>query len=110
MTCPAGLEERDGTGLRQNPEIGSVKLIRDRETVRRGLKKVDTRIFPECKYHNVVQDHEALKEKTPAEACGIVVEGENKGMTLIQNASQAVRTGYKNYQFLTSLISDSSER
>jgi len=31
--------------------------------------------------------HEGLKGKTPAEACGITVEGKNKWKTLIQNAS-----------------------
>lgn len=30
---------------------------------------------------------QSLKGKTPAEACGIHVEGENKWITLIQNAS-----------------------
>jgi putative transposase len=31
--------------------------------------------------------YEALDGKIPADACGIVVEGENKWMTLIQNAA-----------------------
>jgi hypothetical protein len=30
-----------------------------------------------------------LDDKTPAEACGIKVEGENKWKTLIQNSSQS---------------------
>ena len=30
--------------------------------------------------------HEGLEGKTPAEACGIKVEGKNKWLTLIQNA------------------------
>jgi len=30
----------------------------------------------------------ALNGKTPAEACGITVEGKNKWKTLIQNASK----------------------
>ncbi|MGB9023818.1 MAG: hypothetical protein WCC94_10345 [Candidatus Bathyarchaeia archaeon] len=33
----------------------------------------------------------ALEGKTPAEACGIKVEGENKWITLIQNASHKTR-------------------
>jgi len=33
----------------------------------------------------------ALKGKTPAEVAGIKVEGENKWMTLIQNASRIER-------------------
>ena len=38
-------------------------------------------------YHNYVRPHMALKGKTPAEACGIEIEGSNKWITLIQNAS-----------------------
>jgi transposase-like protein len=66
--------------------------IRDREKTMRGLKKVDTKILPGMQiYHNYVRPHEALDGKTPAEACGIVVEGENKWMTLIQNAATAAK-------------------
>ncbi|MCZ7392463.1 MAG: hypothetical protein ABOK23_05030 [Candidatus Methanoperedens sp.] len=36
-----------------------------------------------------MRPHEALKGKTHAEACGTEVEGENKSITLIQNASQS---------------------
>jgi hypothetical protein len=35
-------------------------------------------------------DNPALNGKTPAEACGIKIEGENKWKTLIQNASKRV--------------------
>lgn len=38
-------------------------------------------------YHNYVRGHQTLG-KTPAEACGIKIEGENKWVTLIQNASK----------------------
>ena len=62
--------------------------IRDREKVMRGLKKDDTPILKGYQiFHNYIRDHEGLKGKTPAEACGIEVKGENKWMTLIQNAS-----------------------
>ncbi len=62
--------------------------IRDREKTMRGIKKVDTKIIHGMQiYHNFVRPHEALDGKTPAEACGIVVTGENKWMTLIQNAA-----------------------
>jgi len=36
-----------------------------------------------------IRDHEGLDGKTPAEACGIKIEGENKWKTLIQNASRS---------------------
>ena len=34
-----------------------------------------------------MRPHEGLNAKTPAEACGIKIEGQNKCETLIQNAS-----------------------
>ena len=37
--------------------------------------------------YSTIRPHESLNGKTPAEACGIKVEGENKWKTLIQNAS-----------------------
>lgn len=63
--------------------------IRDREKVMRGLKKKSTPILKGYQiYHNYVRPHEGLNGKTPAEACGIKVEGDNKWITLIQNASK----------------------
>ncbi len=63
--------------------------IRDREKVMRGLKKNDTPILKGCQvYHNFIRPHEALNGKTPAEACGVEVMGENKWITLIQNATK----------------------
>lgn len=62
--------------------------IRDREKVMRGLKRKDTPILKGYQlYHNFVRPHEGLDGKTPAEACGITVEGNNKWLTIIQNAS-----------------------
>ena len=43
--------------------------VRDREKVMRGSKKKDTPIM---------RPHKGLDGKTPAEACGINVEGRNK--------------------------------
>ena len=62
--------------------------IRDREKTMRGIKKMDTSVLQGMQiYHNYVRPHLALDGKTPAEMCGIKVEGENKWKTLIQNAS-----------------------
>ena len=62
--------------------------IRDREKVMRGLKKKDTPILAGYQiFHNYIREHEGLEGKTPAEACGITIEGKNKWITLIQNAS-----------------------
>jgi hypothetical protein len=63
--------------------------IRDREKTMRGLKDTDTVILQGYQlYHNFIREHQALG-KTPAEACGIKVEGKNKWITLIQNASKS---------------------
>ncbi|MCL5948851.1 MAG: IS6 family transposase [Candidatus Bathyarchaeota archaeon] len=64
--------------------------IRDREKTMRGLKQRRTPVLQGYQiYHNYVRPHMALDGKTPAEACGIKVEGDNKWLTLIQNASQS---------------------
>ena len=61
--------------------------IRDREKVVRGLKKVDSPLLSGYQiYHNYLRPHMALDGKTPAEMCGIKIEGDNKWVTLIQNA------------------------
>jgi len=61
--------------------------IRDREKTMRGLKKNETPILAGYQiFHNYIREHEGLGGKTPAEACGIVVQGKNKWLTLIQNA------------------------
>jgi putative transposase len=63
--------------------------IRDREKTMRGLKKVDTPILKGCQiFHNYIREHQALGKKTPAEKCGIEIQGENKWLTIIQNASK----------------------
>jgi transposase-like protein len=63
--------------------------IRDREKTMRGLKKNDTAILKGYQlFHNYIRGHEGLEGKTPAEACGITVQGKNKWLTLIQNASR----------------------
>ncbi len=62
--------------------------IRQREKTMRGLKIKDTPILKGYQiYHNYIREHEGLDGKTPAEACGIKIEGKNKWKTLIQNAS-----------------------
>ena len=56
----------------------------------RGLKNKDTPILKGYQlFHNYIRPHEGLKGKTPSEACGITIKGNNKWKTIIQNASQA---------------------
>jgi transposase-like protein len=63
--------------------------VRGREEVMRGLKIPNTKILPGYQiYHNYFRPHEALQGKTPTEKCGIIIEGENKWKTMIENASR----------------------
>jgi transposase-like protein len=63
--------------------------IRDREKTMRGLKHKHTPIIAGYQiYHNYIRPHEALDGKTPIEACGITIEGENKWKTIMENASR----------------------
>jgi len=63
--------------------------VRDREKVLRGIKKEDSAMLSGYQlFHNYVRPHEGLDGKTPAEACGIKVEGQDKWKTLIENASK----------------------
>jgi putative transposase len=65
--------------------------VRDREKVMRGLKTTNTPILTGYQlFHDYLRPHEAMKGKTPAEKCGIVIEGQNKWKTLIQNATKGV--------------------
>src|ERR687888_265105 len=61
--------------------------VRDREKVMRGLKKKDTPILTGYQiFHNYVRPHMALDGQTPAERCGIKIEGDDRWFTIIQNA------------------------
>jgi transposase InsO family protein len=65
--------------------------VRDREKTMRGLKKMDTPILKGYQlYHNYIREHEALDGETPAEKCGIKIQGNNSWKTLIENASNCV--------------------
>jgi transposase-like protein len=69
--------------------------VRDREKVIRGLKKKDTPILKGYQiFHNYVRPHTALDGETPAYACGINIKGNNKWLTLIQNASHQTKRAY----------------
>jgi hypothetical protein len=64
--------------------------VREREKVMRGMQTKETaqKIIEAMRIHyNYVREHSSLG-KTPAESCGIKIEGENKLLTLIQNGVQ----------------------
>jgi putative transposase len=66
--------------------------VRDREKVMRGLKNTDSAILSGYKlFHNYIRPHEGLNGMTPAQACGIEIEGNNKWLTLIQNSINSNR-------------------
>jgi putative transposase len=63
--------------------------IRDREKMMRGLKTTETPILKGYQiFHNFIRQYEALEGSTPADKAGIAVTGENKWITLIQNAKK----------------------
>ena len=62
--------------------------VRDREKLMRGIKKKDTPILSGYQiFHNYIRPHMGLNGMTPAEKSGILIQGEDKWKTLIQNAS-----------------------
>jgi transposase-like protein len=78
-----GKEHNNNKMERMNGEV------RDREKTMRGLKRKRTPILSGYQiFHNYIRPHEGLDGKTPSEACGIAIEGQNKWKTLIQNASR----------------------
>ena len=55
----------------------------------RGIKKDDSVMFDGYQmFHNYLRPRMGLDGQTPAEKCGIKIEGDNKWITLIQNASK----------------------
>jgi transposase-like protein len=62
--------------------------VRSREKTMRSLKREDTPILTGMQiFHNYVRPHMALGGETPSSRAGVKVEGENKWITLIQNAA-----------------------
>jgi transposase-like protein len=85
--------------IRMNGQVHNNKMermngeIRDRERVMRTLEKPDSPILTGMRvYHNFVKPHMGLEGKTPAEAAGIRVDGKDKWLTLIQNATKQERS------------------
>jgi putative transposase len=59
--------------------------IREREKVMRGIKVDDTPIIPMNQiYYNFIRPHSALDGKTPAEAVGVGIHGENRWIELLK--------------------------
>jgi transposase-like protein len=63
--------------------------VRSREKTMRSLKKSDTPIIAGMQiFHNYLRPNQGIGNRTPSELAGIEVQGENKWVTLIQNASR----------------------
>jgi hypothetical protein len=90
MVNKASLEPRVVKTLaHQNCESLHLTIKEDKEKTMRGLKTKDTPILQGYQiFHNYIRPHEGLEGKTPSEACGIKVKGDNKWVTLIQNAAK----------------------
>jgi transposase-like protein len=74
----------------QKMESFNGNTVRAREKTMRSLKREDTPILTGMQiYHNYVRPHMALDGETPSDRVGIKVEGENRWITLIQNARKA---------------------
>lgn len=70
---------------------------RDREKVVRGIKTKDSVLFDGYQmFHNYFRSHQGLEGKTPAEKCGIEIQGNDKWLTVIQNAKQTKINRLKN--------------
>ena len=55
----------------------------------RGLERKDSPLLTGYQlFHNYIRPHMDLKGKTPAEVAGIRVDGLDKWLTIIQNASK----------------------
>jgi putative transposase len=66
--------------------------IRGREKLMQGLESLDSLILKGRQiHHNFIKPHLGLDRETPAEAAGIKVEGDNKWMTIIQNAASSLK-------------------
>jgi transposase-like protein/DNA-directed RNA polymerase subunit M/transcription elongation factor TFIIS len=70
--------------------------LKERTKVMRALKTGDPAILDGQRiYYNHMRPHQGLGGKTPAELAGIQVKGENKWLTLIENASSSVKRNVK---------------
>ena len=64
--------------------------LRNREKVTKKKKKDGSIILTGMQiHHNIIRRHTGLDNKIPAEASGVKIEGNNKWLTLIQNAKKS---------------------
>jgi transposase-like protein len=79
----------DGKVDNRKTESFNGNTVRVREKVMRSLKREDTPILTGMRiFHNYLRPNQGIGDQTPSQLAGIQVNGENKWMTLIQNASR----------------------
>ena len=77
------------SGNVNNNRMERFNELRDQEKIVRDVKKQDNPLPTGYRiYHNYVRPHMALSGKTPSELAKIEVRGQDKWLTLIQNASR----------------------
>ncbi len=83
----AGVRKRHSNNNRIERLNGT---LRERVKVQRGWKNPASKIAEGQRIHyNFVKPHQALEGQTPAERAGVGVEGQNKWLTLLRNASDS---------------------
>ncbi len=78
---------RLGGNIHNNKMDRMNRELRDPEKIMRSLKSVDTPILKRCRFSIISYAHTQVWEIKLPQKCGIKIEGENKWLTLIQNAS-----------------------
>jgi hypothetical protein len=79
----------DGKVDNRKMESFNGNTVRVREKVMRSLKREDSPILDGMRlFHNYLRPNQGIDNHTPSELAGIQVNGENKWLTLIQNASR----------------------
>ena len=64
-------------------------VVRDREKVMRPVKRRDSPVIDGMRIHHNTKSHMGLGGKSPCDRIGMIIEGDNKWVTLIQNAAKA---------------------
>ena len=74
-----------------NNKMGRLNgTLGDKEKVMRSLKKDNSSIISGIQiHHNFIRFHMGIDGKTPSEASGVKIKGNNKWITLIQNAKKS---------------------
>ncbi len=91
ITSTKETEHLFNIGIHHHPNNNHVErlhgTIREREKIMRAVKKSDTPIVEGHRlYYNFIKPHESLSGKTPSEEAGIIIDGDNKWLTLMRNA------------------------